>query len=40
MAWHFLASLNAGVNERAVAAAVSIRDRARIGPALRRILSP
>jgi hypothetical protein len=40
VAWRWLASANASVNGRAAAAAVSIRDRARIGPTLRRILSP
>jgi hypothetical protein len=39
VAWRSLARVNAGVNGRAAAAAVSIRDRARIGPALRRLLS-
>jgi hypothetical protein len=39
VAWRSLARVNAGVNGRAAAAAASIRDRARIGPALRRLLS-
>jgi hypothetical protein len=40
MAWRAVAHANAGVNTRAAAVAASIRDRARIGPVLRRLLSP
>lgn len=39
-AWRVLARANAGVNTGAGAAAASLRDRARIGPILRRLLSP
>jgi hypothetical protein len=39
-AWRLLARANAGVNTGAGAAAASLRERARIGPALRRLLSP
>lgn len=39
-AWRVLARANAGVNTGAGAAAASLRERARIGPILRRLLSP
>lgn len=40
LTWRALARANAGVNSHAAAVVASIRDRARIGPALRRLLSP
>jgi hypothetical protein len=40
IAWRALARVNIGVNTGAAIAAASIRDRVRIGPALRRLMSP
>jgi hypothetical protein len=39
-AWRVLARTNTGVNTGAVAVAAAIRDRARFGPVLRRLLRP